>query len=119
MQRLDAARARTVRLAEAHGCRFAAEPRGLFGWVDAGVDTERLAHAMIDDWLLAPGSLFHARPRPTTPDADQLRDFAGRALLEGAGGGAQAPPLAVVVRRWEGSPEVTGCHGHGAAPAAK
>jgi len=66
VQRLDAARARTVRLAEAHGCRFATEPRGLFGWVDAGVDTERLAHAMIDDWLLAPGSLFHARPRPTS-----------------------------------------------------
>ena len=55
-----------MRLAEAHGCRFAAEPRGLFGWVDAGVDTERLAHAMLDDWLLAPGSLFHAPPRPTT-----------------------------------------------------
>src|SRR5580765_95913 len=66
VHRLDAARARTVRLAEAHGCRFATEPRGLFGWVDAGVDTERLAHAMIDDWLLAPGSLFHARPRPTS-----------------------------------------------------
>ena len=55
-----------MRLAEAHGCRFAAEPRGLFGWVDAGVDSERLAHAMIDDWLLDPGSLFHARPRPTS-----------------------------------------------------
>jgi DNA-binding transcriptional MocR family regulator len=65
VQRLDAARARTVRLAEAHDCRFAAEPRGLFGWVDAGVDTERLAHAMIGEWLLAPGSLFHAQPRPT------------------------------------------------------
>ncbi|HVQ24895.1 MAG TPA: PLP-dependent aminotransferase family protein, partial [Planctomycetota bacterium] len=66
VQRLDAARARTVRLAEAHDCRFAAEPRGLFGWVDAGVDTERLAHTMIDEWLLAPGSLFHATPRPTS-----------------------------------------------------
>ena len=65
VQRLGAARARTVRLAEAHGCRFAAEPRGLFGWVDAGVDTERLALAMIDDWLIAPGSLFHAEHRPT------------------------------------------------------
>ena len=63
---MRAARVRTVRLAEAHGCRFAAEPRGLFGWVDAGVDTERLAHALIDDWLLAPGSLFHATPRPTS-----------------------------------------------------
>jgi DNA-binding transcriptional MocR family regulator len=67
MQKLDAARARSVKLAEAAGCRFAAPPRGLFGWVDAGVDTERLAHAMVDQgWLLAPGSLFHATPRPTT-----------------------------------------------------
>jgi DNA-binding transcriptional MocR family regulator len=66
MQRLDAARARTVRLAESHGCRFAAEPRGLFGWVDTGVDTERLAHVMLDDWLLAPGALFHAAHRPST-----------------------------------------------------
>lgn len=66
MQRLAAARARAVRLAEAHGCRFAAPPRGLFGWVDAGVDTERLAQAMIDDWLLAPGALFHASHRPTS-----------------------------------------------------
>jgi DNA-binding transcriptional MocR family regulator len=64
--RLDAARARSVKLAEAHGCRFAAAPRGLFGWVDVGVDTERLARAMLDDWLLAPGALFHATPRPTT-----------------------------------------------------
>jgi DNA-binding transcriptional MocR family regulator len=66
MQRLAAARARTVKLAEAHGCRFAAPPRGLFGWVDVGVDTERLAQVMLDDWLLAPGALFHASHRPTT-----------------------------------------------------
>jgi DNA-binding transcriptional MocR family regulator len=65
--RLDAARARAVKLAQAHGCRFAAPPRGLFGWVDVGTDTERLARSMLDDgWLLAPGSLFHATPRPTT-----------------------------------------------------
>ena len=66
--RLDAARARTVRLAEGAGCRFAAPPRGLFGWVDAGVDTERLARTMLDDggWLLAPGALFHATRRPST-----------------------------------------------------
>ena len=66
VQKLDAARARSVKLAEAHGCRFAAAPRGLFGWVDVGVDTERLARTMLDDWLLAPGALFHATPRPTT-----------------------------------------------------
>ena len=64
--RLASARARTVRLVESHGCRFAAPPDGLFGWVDAGVDTERLARALIDDWLIAPGTLFHAEPRPTT-----------------------------------------------------
>jgi DNA-binding transcriptional MocR family regulator len=64
---LDAARGRAVELARAHGCRFMAEPRGLFGWVDTGVDTERLAQCMHDDgWLIAPGALFHASHRPTT-----------------------------------------------------
>ena len=66
VRQLDAARARAVKLAESHGCRFAAEPRGLFGWVDTGVDTERLARAMLEEWLLAPGALFHATPRPST-----------------------------------------------------
>ncbi len=67
VQKLDAARARTVRLAEAAGCRFVSPPRGLFGWVDTGVDTEWLSRQMLDDgWLLAPGTLFHASPRPTT-----------------------------------------------------
>jgi len=66
VQRLAAARARTVKLAEVHGCRFVSEPHGLFGWVDTGVDTERLAHVLLDEWLIAPGSLFHAEPRPTT-----------------------------------------------------
>ena len=65
--KLDAARARSVKLAESHDCRFAAPPRGLFGWVDVGVDTERLARVMLDDgWLLAPGALFHATHRPTS-----------------------------------------------------
>ena len=67
MHKLDAARARAVRLAQAHGCRFAAPPRGLFGWVDVGVDTEQLAQVLLDDgWLIAPGALFHATHRPTT-----------------------------------------------------
>jgi DNA-binding transcriptional MocR family regulator len=67
VQKLDEARARAVKLAEAHDCRFAAPPRGLFGWVDVCMDTERLAQAMLDDgWLLAPGALFHASHRPTT-----------------------------------------------------
>lgn len=67
VRQLDAARARAVKLAEAHGCRFAAKPLGLFGWVDVGVDTERLAQVLLDKgWLLAPGALFHATHRPTT-----------------------------------------------------
>lgn len=67
VHKLAAARARSVRQAEAVGCRLASPPAGLFGWVDAGVDTERLSHAMLDQgWLLAPGTLFHATPRPTT-----------------------------------------------------
>jgi DNA-binding transcriptional MocR family regulator len=64
---LDAARSRTQQLALDAGCRFVTPPNGLFGWVDTGVDTDRLAHALLDEgWLLAPGSLFHATPRPTT-----------------------------------------------------
>ncbi len=66
-ERLDAARARTVRLVREAGFRFAAPPAGLFGWVDVGSDTERLAQALLDDgWLTAPGALFHAVRRPTT-----------------------------------------------------
>jgi DNA-binding transcriptional MocR family regulator len=66
-ERLDAARSRSVQLALAAGCRFAAEPQGLFGWVDTGVDTDRLAQRMMDEgYLLAPGSLFHAVRRPST-----------------------------------------------------
>jgi DNA-binding transcriptional MocR family regulator len=64
---LAAARARTVRLALAAGCRFVTPPAGLFGWIDVGVDTDRLAVRLLDDgWLTAPGSLFHASPRHTT-----------------------------------------------------
>lgn len=65
--RLDAVRARSVKLALAAGCRFAAEPAGLFGWVDTGVDTEMLAVRMLDEgYLLAPGALFHATRTPST-----------------------------------------------------
>lgn len=65
--RLAVARARSVKLALAHGCSFAAEPVGLFGWVDTGVDTEALAQRMLDEgYLLAPGSLFHAARQPST-----------------------------------------------------
>jgi DNA-binding transcriptional MocR family regulator len=65
--RLDAARARSVKLALAAGCRFAAEPAGLFGWIDTGVDTDALAQRALDaGYLLAPGSLFHAERKPST-----------------------------------------------------
>ena len=67
LTRLDAARARSVRLVREAGCTFAAPPAGLFGWVDVGRDTEALAQSLLDDgWLIAPGSLFHATSRPTT-----------------------------------------------------
>jgi len=65
--RLGQARARSVKLALAHGCTFAAEPSGLFGWVDTGVDTDALAQRLLDDgYLIAPGSLFHAVRKPST-----------------------------------------------------
>ena len=65
--RLDGARARTVKLAISHGCTFESKPAGLFGWVDTGVDTDALTQRMLDEgYLLAPGSLFHARRPPGT-----------------------------------------------------
>jgi aspartate/methionine/tyrosine aminotransferase len=60
-------RERSVRLALQAGCRFVAEPAGLFGWVDTGVDTDALAQRMLDEgYLLAPGALFHASRQPST-----------------------------------------------------
>jgi DNA-binding transcriptional MocR family regulator len=65
--RLEAARARSVRLARQAGARFVAEPAGLFGWVETGVDTERLAQAMLDDgYLIAAGALFDPERAPST-----------------------------------------------------
>jgi DNA-binding transcriptional MocR family regulator len=65
--RLDTARSRSVKLALGAGCTFAAEPAGLFGWVDTGVDTDALAQRMLDEgYLLAPGALFHADRKPST-----------------------------------------------------
>ena len=65
--RLALARARSVKLALGHGCTFAAEPAGLFGWVETGVDTDALAQRMLDKgYLLAPGALFHAARQPST-----------------------------------------------------
>lgn len=84
--RLEAARVRSVKLAQAHGCRFVAPPAGLFGWVDTGVDTDVLAQRLLDEGiLLAPGSLFHpVRQSSTlmrinyanTQDAKTWRTFA-------------------------------------------
>jgi len=66
-QQLDGARSRVVRLAGEAGCRFAAPPQGLFGWVDTGVDTERLAVPLAAaGWLVAPGHLFQATPRASS-----------------------------------------------------
>ena len=65
--RLGQARTRSVKLALAHGCRFEAEPTGLFGWVDTGVDTDTLAQRMFDEgYLIAPGALFYAVRKPST-----------------------------------------------------
>lgn len=65
--RLDTARQRSVKLAQASGCRFVSEPAGLFGWVDTGVDTEVLAQRLLDEGILiAPGTLFHAHRTPST-----------------------------------------------------
>lgn len=66
-RRLSQARARSVQLAQAVGFSFAAEPAGLFGWVETGVDTDTLAQRMLDEgYLLAPGALFHASRQPST-----------------------------------------------------
>jgi len=65
--RLAQARARSVQLALEAGCTFAAEPAGMFGWVETGVDTDVLAQRMLDEgYLTAPGALFHATRRPCT-----------------------------------------------------
>ena len=65
--RLAQARARSVKLALAHGCTIAAESAGLFGWVDTGTATDALAQRMLDEgYLIVPGSLFHAVRKPGT-----------------------------------------------------
>lgn len=105
--RLDQARARSVQLALAHGCRFAAPPAGLFGWVDTGVDTDRLAQRMLDlGYLLAPGALFHARRQPgtlmrinfaTTQEAQFWQIFEAVRTELGGGPAAGRPPADLVL----------------------
>ena len=52
-------------LAARQGFAWAAPPDGLFGWLDVGVDTERVAQPMLDaGWLTAPGALFSATRAP-------------------------------------------------------
>jgi DNA-binding transcriptional MocR family regulator len=66
-QRLEGARSRSVALALAHGFSFAAEPVGIFGWLETGVDTDALSQRMLDEgYLLAPGALFHALRTPSS-----------------------------------------------------
>ena len=61
------ARRQAVQAARQHGCRFDLPPRGLFGWVDTGVDTERLAlHLHGKGYLIAPGRLFDPESHPST-----------------------------------------------------
>lgn len=64
-ERLATARQRISVLATKQGFAWAAPPDGLFGWLDVGVDTERLAQPLLDaGWLIAPGALFSATRRP-------------------------------------------------------
>jgi DNA-binding transcriptional MocR family regulator len=64
-ERLAQARQRVATLAARQGFKWAAPPDGLFGWLDVGVDTERLAQPLLDaGWLTAPGALFSATRRP-------------------------------------------------------
>jgi len=106
--RLAAARTRVVRLAHDAGCRFAAEPQGLFGWVETGLDTEPLAVRMAGEgWLVAPGRLFHVPPRASTlmrvnfasaQDArfwrafERARDALRQAAFSGANRGLKVAP---------------------------
>ena len=64
-ERLATARQRVAALATKQSFTWAAPPDGLFGWLDVGVDTERLAQPLLDaGWLIAPGALFSATRRP-------------------------------------------------------
>jgi len=66
--RLARAREPVLRALERLGMRaFATPPVGMFLWVDAGVDTNPVAQAMLErGFLMAPGSLFLPDQRPST-----------------------------------------------------
>lgn len=64
-ERLAQARQRVSALASRHGFAWGAPPDGLFGWLDVGVDTERIAQPLLDaGWLTAPGALFSVTREP-------------------------------------------------------
>lgn len=68
--RLGAARNRSVKLALVQGCTFAADPVGIFGRIETGVDTDALSQRMLDvDYLLAPGRAVSCQPHPQQPGA--------------------------------------------------
>ena len=99
---LASARAQSVKLALAHGCTFAEEPAGLFGWVDTGTDTDALSQQLLDKgYLIAPGALFHANRAPstlmrinfaTTQVPAFWEVFASLLETKGKGLGASGPP---------------------------
>ena len=66
--RLDALRGRTLRQMERVGLKVdVVAPAGMFIWADAGRDTNVLtSHAMAENLLLAPGSLFSPSQLPST-----------------------------------------------------
>ncbi len=74
-EHLQRAQPRVARLAAQHECRFVLPPaQGLFGWVDVGVDTEKLALALHDEgWLIAPGSLFYPERSTSTRGSTLMR----------------------------------------------
>jgi alanine-alpha-ketoisovalerate/valine-pyruvate aminotransferase len=74
-EHLQRAQPRVAKLAAQHDCRFVLPPtQGLFGWVDVGVDTEKLALSLHDEgWLIAPGSLFYPERSTSTKGSTLMR----------------------------------------------
>lgn len=66
--RIAQARAPAIRTVEGLGLApFRAPMGGMFVWADAGLDTQPLAEAMLEQgYLMAPGSLFSPEQRPST-----------------------------------------------------
>jgi DNA-binding transcriptional MocR family regulator len=100
-QHLAQARTRSVALAQAAGCRFVAEPAGMFGWVDTGVDTEVLTQLLLDQgYMIAPGAMFHASRGSSTCMRINFATTQDAAFWRlRARGGPDAGPGAEVVER--------------------